>query len=197
VSDLYLAAACAAGDPAALSHFDRDCLSAMDGALIRIGLSAQAADDAKQMIRRLLLVADGQPPRIAEYAGRGELRSWVRVAGIRAALDLRRRSDREIPVEVEIIERSVSQDSDPAIDYLKQVYRAEFKTAFAEAMDSLTDRERNLFGHQFVDGLTLDQIAALYRVHRATVARWNARARERLCARACESAWSRWRVSSG
>jgi len=59
-------------------------------------------------------------------------------------------------------------------------YGAAFKAAFQSAIAALEPRQRLLLKLQFVDDLTVDQIGALYGVHRATAARWVARAREAL-----------------
>jgi RNA polymerase sigma-70 factor (ECF subfamily) len=59
-------------------------------------------------------------------------------------------------------------------------YGPAFKRAFQTALAELEPRERMLLRFQYVDGLTVDQMGALYRVHRATAARWVAQAREKL-----------------
>ena len=51
---------------------------------------------------------------------------------------------------------------DPAIGLGLFPSRTQFKGAFAEAMATLTTRERNILRHQVLDGLTLDQIGAIY-----------------------------------
>jgi RNA polymerase sigma-70 factor (ECF subfamily) len=45
---------------------------------------------------------------------------------------------------------------------------------------ALPDRDRLLLRLQYVDGLNLDAIAALYRIHRSTAVRWRARIRREL-----------------
>ena len=72
---------------------------------------------------------------------------------------------------------------DPELSYIKEVYRAQFKEAFQFALDSLSDREKNLLRQNVVDGLSIDDLAGLYRAHRATVARWLSAAREALLRR--------------
>jgi RNA polymerase sigma-70 factor (ECF subfamily) len=56
----------------------------------------------------------------------------------------------------------------------------EFKDAFAEAVTAIPDKERAILRLHFVDGLTIDEIGVVYRVHRATAARWLGRARTTL-----------------
>jgi RNA polymerase sigma-70 factor (ECF subfamily) len=50
--------------------------------------------------------------------------------------------------------------------------------ALRAAFASLTPRERLLFRMHFIDGLTIDRIGVVFSVHRATIARWLASARE-------------------
>ena len=59
-------------------------------------------------------------------------------------------------------------------------HRAEFRRAFNDAAAQLTDRERTLLRYRFYDGLSIDEICVLYRVHGATIARWLAAIREDL-----------------
>jgi len=99
---------------------------------------------------------------------------------VRAALDLIRREKTTTELNDETLADVVSPSEDQELQYIKQLYRTEFKSAFAEALSQLTTRERNVLRHQMLDGLTLDQIASIYNVHRATVARWNAALREKL-----------------
>ncbi|MBL0218227.1 MAG: hypothetical protein IPQ07_30640 [Myxococcales bacterium] len=52
--------------------------------------------------------------------------------------------------------------------------------AFDRALATLTPRERNLLKQQYVYGATIDELGALYGVHRATAARWLAQIRDTL-----------------
>jgi hypothetical protein len=63
---------------------------------------------------------------------------------------------------------------------MKRQYGPAFKAAFAAAFSALAPRQRTLLRQQVLDGLTIDELGALYRVHRATAARWLERAREAL-----------------
>jgi len=54
------------------------------------------------------------------------------------------------------------------------------EAAFREAVTLLSSRERNLLRYHFLAELSIDQIGTIYQVHRATAARWLARAQERL-----------------
>jgi RNA polymerase sigma-70 factor (ECF subfamily) len=180
-SDLYLACACAHGDARALQAFDRHCLSVLDDALPRMsGVDSDIVDEVKQRLRRKLFLADTGPARIREFSGRGDLRRWVRVIGVREALTLIRRSRRGTGDDDSLVESSILRTADPELEYLKRRYQREFTLAFGDAMRKLTARERALLRQSCVDGLTIDELGALHRVHRATAARWLARAQANL-----------------
>src|SRR5690606_38822240 len=94
---------------------------------------------------------------------------WLWVLATREALMWRRRRRREIPLEEGHLGIA---DVDIELDYLKREYRGELRAAFAEAMAELPSKQRNLLYYHFVRRLNIDQIGALYRVHRVTAFRW-------------------------
>jgi RNA polymerase sigma-70 factor, ECF subfamily len=180
-SDLYLACACARGDRRAIAALDQHCLSVIDQRLQRMaGVDADIVDDVKQRLRCRLLLADAGPPGILEFSGRGELRGWLRVLAVREALAITRRSIRETPTESKLLERALLEAADPELEYFKRLYRSEFANAIAEAISRLSARQQMLLRQSIVDRLSVDQLGALYRVHRATAARWLAQAQRAL-----------------
>ena len=68
----------------------------------------------------------------------------------------------------------------PEQKQLRSQYTAELKKAIREAFAALEVRQRNLLRQHILDELTIDDLARLYRVHRATCARWLADARAEL-----------------
>jgi RNA polymerase sigma-70 factor (ECF subfamily) len=88
-----------------------------------------------------------------------------------------------------------SAGDDPELTYLKAVYRTAFREAFAAAIGSLEARDKSLLRQHLVDGLTIDELAPIYGVHRATAARWVASARELLLQRVRREFAERARVS--
>ena len=176
--DLWVAFGCVIADQTALATFEVDYAPEIRAALAR-SFERGLAEDAELKLReRLLLVAADDAPRLASYAGRGDLRAWLRAAAVRIAIDLMR-ARRELPVDPGAL-GEVGPAIDPLLASLKQRYRDEFRIAFDEAARALTDRERTLLRYRFLDGLSIDEIGVLYRVHRATVARWIAAIREGL-----------------
>ncbi len=196
-NDLYVACACLGGEVRALGALESRCFPEVDHALARMKLSAARMDDVKQGLRQHLFVGNGtDPPHLVEYTGRGDLRAWIKVSAVRAALKVLRKEKREVLVEDDaLMDMGVSGD-DPEMQYVKQIFRSQFKTAFQRALDSLTDREKNLLRQHVVDGLSIDEVGTLYQVHRATAARWITKARETLLGETRKHFMTHARISS-
>lgn len=179
--DLYLACACCERDEAALREFTEVFATDIDKIASRASAPGISADDARQMLlERILIGSDRSPPKINSYKGRGSLRSWVRVTAVRLLIDIFRGGcGQERSVEQSIIEE-IADSSDPEVAYFKKHYSDQFRAAFEEAAKALTSRDRNQLRHLFVDRLTIDQLAALYGIHRSTAARRLATARSAL-----------------
>ena len=178
-ADLYLALACAAGDPPALAAFDRELGPVIERATTAAGATAAEVAELVQIVRVRLLVAkaDDEPPAIASFAGRASLASWVKVVATREAARLLSRDRRQEPLEDDELAREIAKEDDPELAHLKHTYREEFRGAFTAAIDALTDRERLLLRQSLLDGLGIDELARLHAIHRATAARWVASAR--------------------
>jgi RNA polymerase sigma-70 factor (ECF subfamily) len=130
-------------------------------------------------VRDKLLVgpAPGQPGRLAEYAGSGPLGGWIRVVAVRVALDLKRAAGQE-PGGAAHADRVAEVALDPEMRLLRERHQGPFQDALGEALANLSARERNILRLHFAEGATLEQLATSYQVHRATVARWLAAARQ-------------------
>jgi RNA polymerase sigma-70 factor (ECF subfamily) len=174
---LYLACACVHGDRTALQAFDDRYMPDVTRAMHRMRLSPADVADVAQSLRQQLLA--GPSPRLAEYAGRGELGAWLRVIAVRAALKRLRGRRPEVDSDDALLAvRSVGDD--PELGYMKELYRRAFRESFGAAVEGLDARDKVLLRQHFVDGLGVDDLAPLYQVHRATVARWVQRSRDKL-----------------
>ena len=78
-----------------------------------------------------------------------------------------------------LFERALAGD-DHELLRRKEAYRQLFRRAFDSAVSSLSVHDRLLIRQHFCDGLTLDEMANLHRVHRATAARQLAKIRDKL-----------------
>ncbi len=173
--DLYLACACGAADPAALAAFDHAFLAG----------DARTSDDLKQQLRQKLFVAapGGPAPRIALYAGRGELGRWVRAAIARLAID-EARASREVPTEDALLDAiglealpARAPEPGPALAHAKQDARATLQLAVREAVASLSDRERALLLQYYIDGVGVVELGKLFGLAPSNVSRTLAKAR--------------------
>jgi len=174
-TELHLAIACARGDNAAVAAFDRAYLEVVPQALAGMKLPKATVDDVRSAVRDKLLFADGdRPPRILDYAGRGRLRGLVQVSATRTAIDRIRLEEKE----VELPACELAAPTDVAMSLIKAQYRAAFAAGFARAVATASRRDRNLLRLHFLGGVTLEQLAQMYNVHRATVVRWLAVARD-------------------
>jgi RNA polymerase sigma-70 factor (ECF subfamily) len=185
VADLYLACACARGLPAALARFEALYGLEIARAARRFERPGLAADDLVQSLRTKLLAGDaGGGPRIATYGGQGFLLNWIRVSATRTFIDCTRgRAEAaEVPIGNELCAALAAPGADPELALLKREHLRHFKAAFAEAVGALDSSDRLVLKQHLVEGLTIDQIGGLYRLHRATAARRLARARETLLA---------------
>jgi RNA polymerase sigma-70 factor, ECF subfamily len=178
--DLYLACGCAAADDKALQAFEAEFLPQVADYVGQIDRDPVFVDEVRQRLRERLFVPaePGGRSRICEYTGRGALGAWLRVVAVRVALNLRRRAKTTVSADDEPALRSPAPD--PEVDYLKTRYGEEFRAAFRATLDTLSRDERNLLKLHYIDGLNIDEIGIAYHVHRATVARWLAAARERI-----------------
>ncbi len=181
-AELHLAIACARGDAAAIRGFEDRYMDAVPAALASMRLPPATVDEVRQEVRRKLLVADddGAPPRILDYAGAGTLRGLVGVVAARTALSLLRKKDHAAPPH-ELLDLADAAP-DPAVQLLKARYRVAFRAAFEAAVATLEARDRNLLRLHYLGGVTLDQLASMYNVHRATAVRWLADVRRRVLA---------------
>jgi len=172
--ELVLACACARGDSSAVAAFERSFFDEVDWAARRARASTAVAADARQDLARSLFT--GAAPAIATFNGRGDLRSWFRVAATRAVLRLASRHKREVLVDHDRLLDNLCPPTDPEIGHLRDRLRGPVRDAFAKAIALLSDRHRALLQRQ-LDGATIDDLAAEHGVHRATCARWLAVAR--------------------
>lgn len=165
-TDLYLAAGCLAGDGAALLAFERKVMGAVRGAVERASPRGNA-DDMVQITLEKLLV--GPPPKLAQYTGKGPLVGWVRVVAVREALQVLRNTKRDVVAsDAEALGTSAASID---MKMLRDMHGPSFTKAVEEAIGRLSVDQRTILRFHARDGLTIDQIAPMLGIHRATAAR--------------------------
>ncbi len=193
VEDLYLACACSDGDARALAIFDARHLASVPRYLRRLDRSPAFADDVRQRLREhLFFGSDGEHPRIASYSGRGPLDTWVKIAAIRLALNIKRDGHELDLGRADEPHVSVS----PELQLLRRRHRADLQAAFADAVAALSSDERELLRLHFLEALPLGRIAALQGVDKSTVWRRLQLARATLFAETSAGLRDRLRIAS-
>lgn len=185
--DLYLACACVHGTKGAGEALSRRFIGQVPTQISHYRLSREEVEDICQTLAERLFIGRGDTrPRIAEYSGRGPLLGWIRMAAIREALDRRRSqkvvSTEEDPQRSEGNRADRTDANDPQQEYLKRRYRQHFEQALRTALSHLSAEQRNILRLHFLDGLSIDKLGALFKVHRATAARWVVAAQRALLA---------------
>ncbi len=179
--DLYLALAAAAGNTEAIKAFEARYRSELIRVAQRVSGPRHHQDDLVQTVLEKVLVGTGKRgPRLAEYAGQGHLENWLRVTALRICLDVVKtgvQHKREDAVE-DLSAAAMADDFE--LEFLKKAHRASFKQAFSKAVISLEPDQRTLLRMSYLRGLSIDDMAGLYHIHRATAARRLGRARESL-----------------
>jgi RNA polymerase sigma-70 factor (ECF subfamily) len=171
--DLFLACACARGDARAIELFSKQFLGAVPTMVARIVPPGELMDELVQSLHELMLVRRASaPPHIAEYRGTGSLAGWVRISATRAAVRMKNRAAR-FASSSEPLDREGPEAPTvgPERLYVERRYGPAFQAAFREALVALPDAPRELLRRYYVDGLTIDQLAEIHGIHRATAAR--------------------------
>lgn len=177
--DLYLARACAEGDPGALRAFEAEIMPRVSAAIARVDGSRQFIEDIGSDLRVKFLVSGDKPAEITRYLGRGPLAHWAQVAAMRLAMSRKRKKTREIAMDLPAVVDTLLAD-DPEIAPFADQVKKPFAEVFAAALTTLSRRERNILRLYLIDGVSAPTIATMYRVHRATVVRWITAAREKV-----------------
>ena len=181
---LYIACACSDGDERAMSALEVAYFDDATASLRRMAPSSSFVDEVRQDVREKLFVGkEGLSPKIADFAGRGDLRTFVRVLMTRTGLNLRRKTRRELLVEDDAshgMAGAAVAHADPELSHLQSAYGAEFKRAFHDAIVALSSEERNLLRYHYLDRLNIDEIGAVCGVHRASAARRLTKVRQSL-----------------
>lgn len=164
--------------PEARRSFDQHVVPRVRSGLQRAGaVDAEVDELVQDALTRVLVENSGE--RLKQYRGQGTFPAFVVTVAMRLFSTRRGKTSREAPGAVEAL------DSLPmALDLEKQLSRHQNRSHFAEAfraaLESLDPRQRTLLKLNLVNGSSIDQLAPMYQVSRASVARWIAQAREQL-----------------
>jgi RNA polymerase sigma-70 factor, ECF subfamily len=176
VEDLLVAQAAVAGDAAAIVEIDRRLRDQATAVVRGLGESRGFADDLESELRTHVLAArDAAVSRLDTYAGLGPLDGWLRVIATRLAHQARKHAARTATAPLDDLAGGALE-----LDYLKAAYRGHFETAFRAALRELDARQRTLIALHYGDGVGVERLGQMYRVHASTISRWISAARQRL-----------------
>lgn len=178
--DVCLAIAAGDGDPAAARACEEIATREVEFAATRLRATPAQADETRSDLRRLWFTGDGdRPPALSTFTGRGDLRAYARVIAAHSLARRIQRDRREQPLEPDLLD-VLESTLDPEVALLRETYREIVERAFVASLAELDARQRAVLRFHLLDGWTIDELGARYRVHRATAARWLADARARL-----------------
>jgi RNA polymerase sigma-70 factor (ECF subfamily) len=177
LADLSLAFACAQGDASAISAFRRDLVPRAAGAAAKVNRSPEFLQHVEDvLVQRLLVRAEEGPPRISTYAGRGTLASWVCAVAMRIAMDVSGKPSEPSAPSDASVDLALTRE-DPDLHFVRKQYQPAFKAAFEAAFAAMSPEDRNALRLSVMEGMSIDQLAALFGIHRSTAARRLARIR--------------------
>jgi RNA polymerase sigma-70 factor (ECF subfamily) len=181
--DLFVACAALAGDLGAVEVLRRHYIDEVVRRLPADERREEAREEIAQALIFKMLVSD--PPKLAEYTGRGPLGRWIRVVAKRMAIDVHRAEARHVAHDGAIASRLVGETPDPELGYIKSKYLGDFQAAFEDALGSLSKEDRLLLRLCTVERMEMGAIAKLHGWHLATAYRRLSAAREILFQETC------------
>ena len=165
-----LVAACLYDLPGAVDSLENAAFGGLRTVARRFtGLLTEA--ELVQRVRTKLLVRGDRPePLLATFMGATSLARWIRVVAVRIGLDAAR-SDGRRQARDRTLPDALPQ-RDPEFYWMRQLYTDDFERVLAACLGALSSKDRNLLRAQVSHGMTLDDMARMWGVHRATIARW-------------------------
>ncbi len=180
--DLYLCCACVKGNSLAINIFVDLYNPIIRGILSEWNLEFNQAKEFEQLLRVLLFFGEAEKaPLLQNYQGVGKLSNWLRVVTKRIVRRWLQQERRSSGIKLERLEEMIfAVDGDVEFSHIKQNYREAFRQCFRRTFEELTDREKVLLRYRYGDNLSLERIAAIYRVRHPTIHRWLESARQTL-----------------
>jgi len=171
-ADLFLAFACLSNVPNAVQSFHETYRQLVTATALHFDRTGELTDELWQRLAVLLFVSQGdQPPRIAQYRGRGPLSAWVRASAKRTALRLVRIDSLEMLMTREALAEEISDTCDQELALLKNHYGELFRQELLEALTELPRRDRMLLQLNLVAGLSTTRIAKMYQRNQSSISR--------------------------
>lgn len=181
-ADVGLVRACLCGDRRSLAAFDRLLRQVIAPVCTRLEVHrSDRADVHQRLLLRLLIDVPGRAAQLRSYRGQGSLVAWLRICATREILAERRRRH---PARAELVAyaHALGDAADPESIALGEERRRRLAAALHDGIAGLEPRLRASL-RAIVDGQPTRELATRYGVHRVTITRWAAQARDSLRAR--------------
>jgi len=184
-TDLFLATACAERIDGAPEAALRRYGSVIRSTLARMGLDPNVLEEASARTLVIAFVGEGSGPAIGGYQGRGSLAGWFKVTAVRAAHRVLRERRRDTVVEAAAFadsERATVATEDAVWSPQERALLRDegievFRGAVRDALGGLAVEDRTVLRLHYAERLSIDVLAQVWGVHRATAARRVARVR--------------------
>lgn len=173
--DLTLAYAAANGFEVAWRVLERRCRPAVRAALVKVLPTAQAEDLEQNLFAEL---AVAETSALLGYAGEGPLVGWLVVVATRRGWKVAAREAPRNDDDDTLLDRVADGQKDPALEVFKAQHGETFRSSIKSAFARLSAKERNLLRLHHLDGVQTAELAKVHGVHRATLVRWLADARQ-------------------
>jgi len=172
IEELYLSFACARGDEQAIAIFLSEFLRPAATSLLNLKLRENEREEILQLVQyRLLVSEESRPARILSFAAWAPLKSWLRATILNLALNQIRDRKRDLLFEASEYVEVPATTGNLELEHFKQLYQDEFKQCFRQAVLKLEPHQRNLLRLHYLAGMSIDRLAGIYNIHRATAAR--------------------------
>lgn len=182
-ADLYLACACIQGETCAMQVLEREHLHKVPLYLTSLRMTPSQVEEVQQQVRVKLLAPPA--PKLCDYSGRGALRTFIRTVSVNTALHLLERAEERKRKDLDDdwftqLPATSSGVGGAELQALRRLDRVAFKETLQAVLQDLRAEERNLLRLHFLEGMTMEEIGAMRRVHKATISRELKRLREGL-----------------
>jgi RNA polymerase sigma-70 factor (ECF subfamily) len=179
--DVWIAIACVDGNEKAILAVTEMLRREVQFAATKTTASREQIEDVVAKLSHVLFIDEPtRPAALRDYSGRGDLKSYLRVTAMRELVKVVNKGRREVGIEDDELLDRIVPHSDPELSILRAQYHDVVDAAMRAALQTLDERGRALLRHAFVDGWNVDRVGELYKVHRATAARWIAAVRDQL-----------------
>lgn len=182
---LALGFAAATGSTSAIQAFEARYFGRAKAALAKMDASAELRADALGQAMEVLFVGrDGAPPRILALLGKGDVQALVKVVAVRRLLNLQRarraRPDGAGHDDEDALAMAIAREPGPELQAMALERVGLLKSSLGAALASLVPDSRTLLRLSLVHGLSIDDLAGMYGIHRSTAARRLVSIREQL-----------------